>query len=304
MLFSSSIFGCMNESGVKYLIIFSFLVLSSNYLSCQDLIITIFQDSIHCKVDKTNDTFIYFRTKKTKGNSPDVISRKEVAELIYNFDQRSIPSRKQRDYDMFEVYGSFAVTRLLSEIPRNLPGEFSEYLNQLKWGFGFSAGTNILISENMGIGISFSQTNFENSVEVMQVGTGITGTLSDDIVLTYLGVGVVYSGVSGEGRSFFQLNAGLGYLWYSNEARTIYPYNVNSRSLGGHISTSLNFSLGSGVYVPVQIGLKGFSASSMKLSFPGDLPDEFREGITLEVENNDPAAVLRVHLSVGLLISF
>ena len=302
MLFSSSIFECMNRYGVKYLIIFSFLVLSSNNLSCQDLIVTIFQDSIHCKVDKTNDSFIYYRTRKTKGNSSDVISRKEVVELIYNFEQGG--NYKVRERDIFEIYGSFTGTRLLSEIPRNLPNDFSKYLNQLKWGVGYSAGVNILISESAGVGVLISQTNFENSVEVIQVGTGITGTLSDDITLTYLGLGFVYSGASGKDKSFFQLNTGLGYLWYLNEARSIYPFIVRSGSLGGHLCASINFSLGSGIYVPVQLGLKGGTVSSMDVSFPENLPNGARQGITLEVQNNEPIAVFRFELSVGLLISF
>jgi len=289
---------------IKYLLAFSFLTFASNLLSGQDLIVTIFNDSIHCKIDQVNDTFVYFRTRKTKRNSSDVISRKEIADLIYNFDQGSLRASKQRNYRIISIYGEFTGSRLLSEIPRDLPNEFSEYLNGLKWGLGFSAGVNFMFSESMGLGLTFSQTDFENSVDVMQVGTGVAGTLSDDIRLTYMGLGLVYSGSPGKSKSFFQVNAGLGYLWYLNRGYTIYPFTVKSASLGGHIITSINFDLGSGIYLPVGLGLKGFTSRSMEVSFPEELPDEFREGITREVQNNDPAAVIRLELNIGLLISF
>jgi len=273
-------------------------------LKAQDLIVTIFQDSIHCKVDKTTDTFIYYRTRKTKRNTSDIISRKEVFEVIYNFEDQNIPASRLRDYEQFEVYGAFTGSRLLSEIPRSLPNEFSEYLDQLKWGIGYSAGLNFKFAEKYGVGFLFAQTEFNNSVDVMQVGTSVTGTLSDEIRMTYVALGFVLSGTAESTQTFFQLNTGLGFLYYLNEARTIYPFRVQGSSLGGHLLGSANFSLGSGVYIPVQFGLKGFSVRSLDLSFPSDLPDEFREGISLEVMSNEPIMVLRLELSIGLLISF
>jgi hypothetical protein len=294
----------MNRVNLKYLVFSVILISSFGQLKSQDLIITIFQDSIHCRVDKTTDAFIYYRTRKTKRNTSDIISRKEVLEVIYNFEDQYIPTSKLREYDLFEVYGTFTGSRLLSEIPRSLPNEFSEYLDQLKWGIGFSAGLNFNFARNYGIGFLFTQTEFNNSVDVMQVGTSVTGTLSDEIRMTYLGLGFVLSGDAENAQTVFQLNVGLGYLLYLNEARTIYPYRVQGNSLGGHLLGSANFSLGSGVFIPVQFGLKGFSVSSLDLSFPSDLPDEFREGISLEVMSNEPINVLRLELSIGLLISF
>jgi len=303
-LLRSRIFECMTRCELKYNIALFLMLPVAQSLCAQDLIITISQDSVHCRVEKTTDTFIYYRTRKTKRSSMEIIARKEVIELIYNFEQDDIPDAKIREYARFQIYGGFTGSRLLSEIPRNLPNEFSEYLNGLKWGIGYSGGVNFMISKSAGVGMLFSQTEFNNSVDVMQVGTGITGILSDDIRLSYLGASFVYSGSVSNSETFFQLNVGLGYLWYLNEARTIYPYSVESTSIGGHLQGSVNFSLGSDIYIPLQLGIKGFSVPTLTASFNEGVPDEYREAIRFELMNNEPAMLMRLELSVGLLISF
>jgi len=305
MLLHSSIFGSMYGDALKYLIVFSLVVLSSKSLCAQDLIVTIFNDSIHCRVESTTDTFIYYRTKKTKRNNQEIISRKEVVELIYNFEQENIPPSKLREYLPFHVYGTVTGSRLLSEIPRDLPNEFSDYLNELKWGIGYSVGANYMLNEAIGVGAIFTQTEYNNSIDVMQVGTNVTGKLSDEIRLSYLGLCFVYSSAAlSKSQTFFQLNLGFGYQWYVNEAQTIYPFRVNGNSFGGHLMGGANLSLGSGIYVPLQLGLKGVSVQNVDVNFPEELPDQFREGISIDVMNNDPVMLMRIELSVGLLITF
>jgi len=294
----------MTGSGLKYRLFLFLAVLCFESLHAQDLIVTVARDSIHCRIEKTTDTFIYYRTIKTKRNSSELISRKEVVEVIYSFEQGKISAPKFREYALFQVYGSFTGSRLLSEIPRNLPNQFSEYLDKLKWGIGYSGGLNFMFSESIGVGAVFSQTEFNNSIEVMQVGTGLIGILSDEIRLTYLGASFIYSGSIFNSETFLQLNAGLGYLWYQNEARSIYPFKVESNSIGGHLQGSVNFSLGSGIFLPVQLGLKGFSVQSLNPSFNQDVPEEFRDAISFELMNNEPAMLIRLELSAGLLISF
>ena len=92
-------------------------------------------------------------------------------------------------------------------------------------------------------------------MEVFQVGTFVSGDLSDDIRLQYMAGCLVFRSDLDGTESTFEFNVGLGYLSYYNEAKTIYPFIVEGSSLGGHVLGVANFSLGAGVFIPVQLGV-------------------------------------------------
>jgi hypothetical protein len=104
---------------MKYIAVFIFLLCGGKALVAQDLIVTIQRDSIFCKIDRTDDRFVYYRTAKTKRSGYELISNREVKELVYDVgvgEGKIIePIREKRGYEMFQLWGGGGYSRLFNE---------------------------------------------------------------------------------------------------------------------------------------------------------------------------------------------
>lgn len=289
---------------VKYLILLVIGMIYAESTKSQDLIVKIGGDSIFCKVEKANELFVYFIIQKTKRGENEVLSQKEVEQIIYGFGDEPIRYKSSRGYNFLQVFGSITGSRIIASQSNSRPPEFSEYLDKLNWGIGFSTGFDLFLNSSLGIGISYSQSTFSNSIDVVQIGTGVIGKLSDEIRLIYAGGSIIYRGKIYDSESSIQLCIGLGYFGYSNNARIIYPFSLKGQAVGGHISGGVNLSLGSSFYLPIQFGLKGFSIDSYSLNFPEAIPDDIREDIETSIENSDGQSYLRIELNIGLMMAF
>lgn len=294
----------MAIKSLKYSFVLAVVLFSTKWTIAQDLIVTITGDSIYCRAEKTTDTFVYYVTRKTKRGKFELISRKEVVDVIYNFEDGFLTKGKLKDFSVVQVYGTFTGSRILTGGVRNLSERFDEYISKLKWGSGYTAGVNLFVSKSIGLGVLYSQSNYSNSIDIVQVGTGFRGELSDDFSLKYIAFSLAYRVNIHSSESFILLCGGLGYVSYHNDASTIYAYTLDGSTIGSHLYVSFNLSLGSGIFIPIQFGFKGTSISNFDLKFKESLPKDFEEAILSDIENSEPASYLRLELSVGLLISF
>ena len=68
---------------------------AASTVKSQDLIVRIYGDTLSGKVDKEDARFVYYRTIHTKKGETEIISLKEVAEIIYGGDVSA--SRKPKE---------------------------------------------------------------------------------------------------------------------------------------------------------------------------------------------------------------
>ncbi|MFN2429224.1 MAG: hypothetical protein ABR574_04330 [Cryomorphaceae bacterium] len=283
-----------------------FLLDFSTAGNAQDLIVKLNGDSLHVKITGANDQFIYYITPKLKKGKRLVVSRKEVATVLYNYEaedpQLKDPVEK-RGYEIFQIYGMYMGSRLLQYESLDF-GDFSEYDDALRWSSsGLTAGINFFIDEQTGFGLLFSQNYFSNSIDVLDPNSGATGKLSDQITLQYYGANIAYRIPADNNNILFQINGGLGLCTFQNEASVIYRYDVTGSSLGLHLIGMANFSLGYGLYIPVQLGVKGFNIANLSADFPGEIPNDIRNALSNQISNQS-YSITRLELSVGLMFAF
>jgi hypothetical protein len=273
----------------------------------QDLIVTIQSDSIFCKIDRTDDRFVYYRNAKTKRTDYELISKREVKELVYDVGTiagESIePMREKRGYEMFQFWGGGGFSRVFSG-NGEVSEEFEEYYDKLRSGFFYTGGFNIFLNESIGLGGFFSASNYSNSVDVINTTTMVTGQLSDDISLRYIGLNLAIRVIPENLDMTFQFNLGLGQSRYVNEAAVIYPFRIEGNAVGGHASAELQLKLGQGIYLPIYLRLLGFNINEIEFTPGQDMPPADEEEIRTIVLSSVPVNISRFQIGAGLCFSF
>ena len=287
-----------------FLILLTFLVCS---VACgQDIIIRVTGDTMHVNVDSSNETFLYYTSASTKRGELDIISRKEVAEILYNVEnakgkQRQVNRREARTYELIQVYLSYQGCYLPnSAIPE---GEFKDYYTALQYGSGLRGGLNFYFNEFIGVGATYSTSSYKNSVPVQLISTGAQGNLSDDIRIKYFGMGAVFKINMGDKKTNFTAEAGAGMNFFNNEAESVYGYNLKGQGLGIHLSGAFNINLGGGLYLPLKVGYIGNFVGNLSLETSSNMPLELKNDLENAIENQN-ISVSRLSIGVGFLFAF
>ncbi|NEN25579.1 hypothetical protein G3O08_18970 [Cryomorpha ignava] len=273
----------------------------------QDIIVRITGDTLHVKVESTNDSFVYYKSVDTKNGSVDVISKKEIAEILYKFEDpsaelRRLSNKELRTYELMQFWVAFSGYYLPnSGISDN---DFKEYYQKLEWGTGLNAGVNYYFNQQLGIGMMYSKARFKNSVPVSIRNSTISGNLSDDLTLHYLGASVVVRFALGSSNSNFFLGAGPGINYYFNDAEVVYAYNLKANGIGFHVDTAVNLNLGGGLYMPIKLTYMGNTVGDFTLKPQADMPDDIKRELELSLQSSDSFSVTRFSLSAGLLFAF
>lgn len=273
----------------------------------QDIIVRITGDTLHVKIESTNDTFVYYRSVDTKRGTVDVISKKEIAVILYKFEDPSAELRRQnnkeaRTYEMMQFWISGSGYYLPNAgIADN---DFKEYYQKLEWGIGFNSGVNYFFNEQLGVGVVYSKSRFKNSVPVSIRNSPISGNLSDDLKLQYIGAGGVVRFTFGNSDSNFLLGAGAGINYYYNEAEVVYAYTLKANGIGFHVDTAVNLSLGGGLYIPIKLSYTGNRVGDFSLKPQDGMPDDIKKDLEASLQTSDSFSVTRFSLNAGLLFAF
>lgn len=277
----------------------------------QDLLITITGDTIRCRVEQSNEQFVYYRTLKTRRGEQDVISRKEVREVVYAAYEAGVKERnaladRGRKFSP-GLWGGGGWSVLVDNGQE--PGENLEaYYRQLRSGYWVGGGAYFMLSQELGLGGIYSISRFANSIGVQlsnQQNVVIrTGILSDDIRIQYIGAGLVLRLGADTDWYRLQLNIGPGLNLYRNDARFFFDYALRSTGVGGHMSLEGLLNLGQGMSLGVHAGFKGIQNTSLKAEYTDGIPDDVFELLKLLNENQRPLNVLRLDVGVSFHIQF
>lgn len=287
------------------LIILAVLICGS--VNAQDIIVRITGDTLHVKVDSQNDTFVYYISPDSKRGEREVISRKEIAQILYNFEKpdgqlKRKANYKTRDYQVIQFYAQFTGYYLPDE---NIPkGNFKEYYEELQFGTGYKAGGNYFLSKQFGVGLTYSLSKFSNSIPVRDTLSGARGRLSDDVSINYFGASAEFRFDLGESETNFMLSVGAGMNLYHNDAKRIYGYILKAHSVGFHATASLNLSLGGGLYIPITFGYIGNTVGNISLEYADNMPDQLRESLQLSLNDVNSLSVGRLFAGLGLSFAF
>lgn len=292
----------------SFLAICIFLVCTP-ILKAQDIFVRITGDTVHAEIVHENDRFIYYRNSDTKRGELDVISRLEVASILYNYEAPDLSfqntnstPKKKRDFNSFEAWIVFGL--YLLPIDYSGSPDFDDYYKNLGRGSGFTAGAQYFVSEYIGFGGRYSRTNFSNSFgKVQNIVTGQIGNLKDNITIQYLGIGISTRLPIPKYVSYFEIEIGIGYTDYHNEAELIEPYTLSGTGLGGHLSMGFNLSLGNDLFIPIKGGISGFQVKHIDVEI-ANKTSRIGKQIQRDAEAAASLKVTRLSLSAGILFQF
>lgn len=292
---------------MRFIGLLSFIILLACDIQAQDIIVRITGDTLHVRVEKANKSFVYYQSAETKRGELDVISRQEVASILYNFEDpqewlKGPKAEQVRGFSSWEVL--FLYSEFFLPIDYSGPSDFSDYYRDLQLGNGFSGGVSFFLNERFGLRLSYVRSRFTNQFSGQIYGTtGRTGRLEDDILLQYLGLGVVLKLPLEKKRSYFEIGGGLGYNLYRNRAKQIESYALTAQGIGAHFDVAFNISVGGGLFIPIRAAVYGFEIGNVE----GDVDDnstEIGKLIEEEIRKTNNLTVTRLSLSAGLLFAF
>ncbi len=211
-------------------------------VSAQDYIIRIYGDTIHCKVDNSTDRFVYYRTPSTRRGQQEIISKKEIDEVVYNANpnpkDRLKAWKDTRKFNRFELGVDGGYSRVF-KVENIFGSDFDEYYDKLANGTYVHGHLVFNFNENLGLGVAYSHSEYSNGVDVVLVmpGSGnLNGRLSDDRKIDYYAVNLSYRPLEFQSGNRVNITLGLGLLRFASSSELIYPYKLEARTLGAHLS--------------------------------------------------------------------
>ena len=156
-----------NYSTIKY--IFGLLIIIlSNAIHAQDLIVTKENDSLNCKITKIKTDNIYFTFMHKDEIRSTLLPINQVKFHQYNFYKTSVvPADKVIDtqkYNHFRIAVNGGWSYRVAKIAGNNDPEIQKYQKDLKSGYNLGIDATYFISEPIGIG--FKYNNFKSKNEI------------------------------------------------------------------------------------------------------------------------------------------
>jgi hypothetical protein len=286
-------------------------------LSCvsgkgQDLIIRIYGDTIHCKIDQEDERFVYYRTQSTRRGKTEVISRKEVREILYGLDtsseQKIAPKKFDKGYQSFQlsVHAGYSWTLSTDDLYGE---EFESVYDEMRGGVFLDARVNYFLNDEVGFGVLYSNSRYQTDTRVpvlvkLPSGTDLIGGLSHDRTLNYYALNIAFR-VNYSPNLNLQLDMGFGLLTFEDQGHFIGDYTLTSSSFGGHFSASFELGLGEGFYLPAVVSVKGFRLSTFQFDPSSEMNPELALGVQNQFDNlQEGINANRIQFGLGLGFAF
>lgn len=275
--------------------ILTFLFLSVLFLGghAQDLIVTHKNDTLNCKITSEKPGFIYFNYMHEGEFRKTMIAKSDVKEYIYQyFDEPEIPQGKYKqttDYQHFRLSLNGGPSYRTAKVSGSIPGEYQDYMKDLKKGMHISGDVAYFVNETVGLGLKFSRFTADNEI---QYGSE---SLNDNIAISFFGPMLSTLYYSANRKNALFSNIAMGYLGYRDQGEA----NGTDMEIKGS-------TFGLAADLGYQIGLSDRFSLGITLSYTiGTLSKfEVSNGVsttTMELDGDEKENLGRLDLSVGLI---
>jgi hypothetical protein len=290
---------------MKYFITILFLIICQCFfLKAQDLIVTNKNDSIYCKITKTNNEYVYFVFNYEGETRTTLLPHSEIKSMHknYYFISETFTDEKQRpsNYAKFRINIAGGFSNRTAKISSSIDPSLWEYINDLKKGFHLGFDFDYFVSENIGFGIKY--TSFNSSagpIRVSYIDTTLmqrrSGSLSNDVNIKYLGPVFYTRFYDASKKVIFLFNIAPLYTLYTDHAFVL-DENItySGNTLGLNLGLGLDFLIDE--HFALGFGLDYTMALLRKLTI--DYPTQKTQVIILNYDELE--SLSRFDLSVGL----
>jgi len=286
---------------MKNIFIIALLVFISNSIYSQDLIVTNEGDSINCKITKVKADNIYF-TFKYKGEIRSTLLPMTGVK-IHQFDyyqNSEVPEGKVLGYENYQhfrlaVIGGYSY--LTAKVGESVPGDFKDYIKELKSGYHLGGDLTYFFTEPLGFGIKYylfkSSNSLDNIYREDSDGNRTYGKMSDDLTISFIGPTFSTRLLNHNKNKAFIMNVSLGYMGYSNDKIIIDKYKMTGSTVG------LSFDIGYDFALSENLSL-GFHISSLTGTLFEYVWNDGGRTETIKLEKGEYESLNRIDFSIGL----
>jgi len=286
---------------MKNIFIIALLVFISNSIYSQDLIVTNEGDSINCKITKVKADNIYFTFKYKDEIRSTLLPMTGVKIHQFDYYQNSeVPEGKVLGYENYQhfrlaVIGGYSY--LTAKVGESVPGDFKDYIKELKSGYHLGGDLTYFFTEPLGFGIKYylfkSSNSLDNIYREDSDGNRTYGKMSDDLTISFIGPTFSTRLLNHNKNKAFIMNVSLGYMGYSNDKIIIDKYKMTGSTVG------LSFDIGYDFALSENLSL-GFHISSLTGTLFEYVWNDGGRTETIKLEKGEYESLNRIDFSIGL----
>jgi len=266
------------------------------HATAQDLIVTAQGDSIHCKITKEKDGFVYFMYTREGNVENTLMPRSEIETYTrgYFSDSQIVGIRvdKARVYRPWRYALQGGYSYQIGKLAPNVPADFRDYTNELRSGFHIGGDVARYFNDVLGAGLKINVLKQSNEMDDVWIDDGSGqryGRMSDNITSLFVAPTFTNRYLSANRRNAFIMNVSLGYLHYVNNAVLVDPFTLKGGTVGAAIDAGYDVGIGNDFLLGFQLSYVGGALSQYKIN-----------GQKVELDEDNRLGMSRVDISIGL----
>lgn len=219
---------------VRIVTLFFFLCIIVEQVNAQDLILTVQNDSIQCRIKDVKDGKIYFVPKGRKKREKFARPLGEIRNYEYDFYKKKKNKTSRlahlfesktdtvRNYYRFRIaiQGGYSYQTVL-KVESGATQQYIDHKRKLRAGLHLGAEATYYFTSFLGIGAKVSAFNTKHKLSDFVVadayGNKQKGILSDDILIWFAGPLLSTRYLHNNNKNAFISNIAIGYLKYGND---------------------------------------------------------------------------------------
>jgi hypothetical protein len=197
--------------------------------------------------------------------------------------QRNVDKTARVDFYLHGMLGYY-----FADQQEDLPDQLTDYVNELRSGFGFGVDLNVYANIHSSLGLTYKFMNNSNSIDDINID-GITST-SDDINVNFIGLNYQYSTLR-RGIFVYDLVLAGGYVAYKDMGSiNEIALTMKGQTFGLNFTNRFNFMASDNVGFYVDLSIFYAALNSVKI-----------QGQTVDLD--EPEDISRIELGIGIKFS-
>lgn len=235
-----------------YLLLFVILI-SINYSSAQDLIVTNSGDSIRCKISSIKYERIFFILTDGDQQTSSFLPVNDISYYSVDYYGEIKPTAKRPSVSRnvnLDISANAAFSYRIAPVEGGNALE-EDYYRGLKKGFNYGADLIFYFNDVYGIGLKYSASNYKNELKDISItyqnGVVRYGDISDNISVSYIGPGLFTRRLTKNMKGYWVMGMTIGYIRYFDDCKVIDPMTVSGETIGLGFDVSYDHQIYPGV---------------------------------------------------------
>ena len=221
-------------------------VCATKWAFSQDLIVTLENDSITCKITQITSDNIYFTFLVGDGIKKNILPKEMVKSYHYGY---YTDSKKEKDFSTYRIALQGGFSYLLEKIDPDLEQVWIDLNKKLKKGFNATAAISYYFTPYIGVGLNGSFFSSKASMTglywILEDGTqGENFDLTEKIKFYYIAPHFAGRLPVMDNKGTVIMNASVGFAYYHDKVLMSTTFDVKKPTIASGIDIGYDFNIG------------------------------------------------------------